>query len=221
MKFSEVLIRDAIPSWEKMLDHPFVKGMRDGTLEKEKFREYLVQDTIYLKYYSKVYAWGMIKSDDTTVMRMLYRDMDCILADESMMHIRYLKEFGLSDEQALARPMKPETKAYLDFMLSTSEKAPLADGLIGLMPCAFSYYYLAKKTKERAEKEKTFEENYFRHWMEHYAGEGYAAYFDRTVDLCDRVTAGASEPEKERLLSLFRQGTEHEWNFWDMAYKNV
>ena len=221
MKLSEYLIRDAVPSWQKMLEHPFLTEMTAGTLDRKKFREYLIQDTIYLKYYAKVYAWGFLKTDDTEIMRMLYRDMDCILADESMMHIRYLKEFGLSDAEALARPMQRETKDYLDFMLQTSEKAPLEDGLIGLMPCAFSYYYLAEKVREKAILLGTYENNYFREWMEHYAGDGYRAYYERTVDLCDRVTKDVSEEKAERLLQLFRTGTMHEMNFWNMSYREV
>ena len=44
MKFTEKLLKEAMPIWEKYLDHPFIKEIGEGTLDKNKFREYLVQD---------------------------------------------------------------------------------------------------------------------------------------------------------------------------------
>lgn len=218
MIFAEELMNSVKSRWDEMVQHPFVMGMSGGTLEKEKFLYYLVQDTIYLKYYAKVYAWGMIKTDDTDLMRRLYRDMDVIIADETMMHIRYLKALGLTEEEALARPMHPVTKAYLDYMLTTSENGSLAEGLVGLMPCAFSYYYIACRCKENAIANGTYEGNYYKEWMDHYSGEGYKACYERTIDICQIAVRGLGEAEKSRLMEIFYNGTEHEFAFWDMAY---
>ena len=54
--------------WAGYLEQPFVKGMGDGTLPKEKFRFYLIQDYRYLLEYAKVFAMGVIKSDKEELM---------------------------------------------------------------------------------------------------------------------------------------------------------
>ena len=49
MGFSEVLFKEVEEIWNEYLEHPFVKGIGEGTLDKEKFKNYLIQDYLYLK----------------------------------------------------------------------------------------------------------------------------------------------------------------------------
>ena len=50
MKFSEVLFSEVKKIWDGYLEHPFVKGIGEGTLDKEKFKNYLIQDYLYLDH---------------------------------------------------------------------------------------------------------------------------------------------------------------------------
>ena len=45
--------------WAEYYVHPFVKGIEDGTLDKEKFRYYIKQDYLYLMEYTKVFGIGV------------------------------------------------------------------------------------------------------------------------------------------------------------------
>lgn len=40
--------------WQETLRHPFVRSLADGTLEKEAFYYYLLQDDYYLSHFEKV-----------------------------------------------------------------------------------------------------------------------------------------------------------------------
>ena len=62
MKFSQVLFEEVKGLWNEYLEHPFVKGIGEGTLDKEKFKNYLIQDYLYLKDYAKVFAMGVVKA---------------------------------------------------------------------------------------------------------------------------------------------------------------
>lgn len=44
MNVSERFYQKAMPVWKTYFDHPFVRGIGDGTLPKEKFQYYMVQD---------------------------------------------------------------------------------------------------------------------------------------------------------------------------------
>ena len=68
--------------------------MGENTLDKEKFRKYLIQDFLYLKEYAKVYAMGLIKSDKMENIKFFKESIVGILEDESATHIEYLKDFG-------------------------------------------------------------------------------------------------------------------------------
>ena len=56
MSFIEDLWAGIKPIYRKILDHPFIKGLVDGSLEEERFRFYVVQDALYLREYAKSIA---------------------------------------------------------------------------------------------------------------------------------------------------------------------
>ena len=39
--------------YARILDHPFPTGLTDGTLPKESFRYYILQDALYLREYAR------------------------------------------------------------------------------------------------------------------------------------------------------------------------
>lgn len=219
MGFAQELMNAAAPVWEKFYAHPFIRGMVDGTLDREKFAWYLMQDSQYLKDYAKVYATSFVKTDDVHLMRCIYRDMSVILSDESMMHMRYLKDMGYTEEDAFAAPTASENREYLDYMLSVAREGSVAEGLVSLMACTFSYYHIAVHAREDALKKGTLENNYFAGWINDYVGDIYKGIYDRTVDMCEKLAAGTSEAEKARLKEIFVRSSEYELGFWDMAMR--
>ena len=48
---------------EKCLNHPFVIGLADGSLEQNAFRIYVAQDAFYLNAFIKAYALALAKSN--------------------------------------------------------------------------------------------------------------------------------------------------------------
>ena len=53
MKTSERLLNASKTIWDAYNEHPFVLGIQNGTLERDKFRYYIMQDFLYLKDYAK------------------------------------------------------------------------------------------------------------------------------------------------------------------------
>ena len=51
-------------------EHPFVLGIQSGTLDREKFRRYMIQDCLYLKDYAKVFAIGVTKARDIQIANL-------------------------------------------------------------------------------------------------------------------------------------------------------
>lgn len=52
--------------WKFYNEHPFVQGIQDGSLAKDKFKYYIMQDYLYLKEYAKVFAIGVAKAKNYT-----------------------------------------------------------------------------------------------------------------------------------------------------------
>ena len=72
MTTTERLLNVSKEIWEAYHEHPFVKGIADGSLDKEKFKYYMIQDYLYLLDYTKVFAIGVAKSDIKNVDINLY-----------------------------------------------------------------------------------------------------------------------------------------------------
>lgn len=49
MNTAEDLLAVSAEIWDAYFRHPFVRGIRDGTLDKARFRFYLMQDALYLE----------------------------------------------------------------------------------------------------------------------------------------------------------------------------
>ena len=94
MKFTEELFDEVKEIWDEYLKHPFVKGIGEGTLDKEKFKNYLIQDYLYLKDYAKVFAMGLVKARTMKEMKFYHESIKGILEDETAVHVNYLKDLG-------------------------------------------------------------------------------------------------------------------------------
>lgn len=71
--FVEALI-DSLPekTWSQYIDHPFVRGIAEGTLPIECFTHYLKQDYIYLKNYARAAALGAFKCMTTLLCYIFF-----------------------------------------------------------------------------------------------------------------------------------------------------
>lgn len=70
MKLSEKLYLSAKEIWDSYYEHPFIKGIGEGSLDINKFKYYMIQDYLYLLDYTKVFALGVIKSKDESNMKI-------------------------------------------------------------------------------------------------------------------------------------------------------
>ncbi len=62
--FTQHLKKLAQPIWDAQLKHPFVEALGNGSLPKEKFRFYVIQDSLFLFELAKVFSSAPQKSAD-------------------------------------------------------------------------------------------------------------------------------------------------------------
>ena len=88
MTVTERLLKDTESIWAEYHQHPFVQGIADGTLDKEKFKYYMIQDYLYLLDYTKVFAIGVAKAKDMAFMKRFANSTHAILDGEMDIHRR-------------------------------------------------------------------------------------------------------------------------------------
>ena len=72
LPFVSALVQADLPVWEQCLQTEFLQKMENGTLSEDCFKSYLVEDSLYLREYSKVFAWGILHSRDMEEIRNYY-----------------------------------------------------------------------------------------------------------------------------------------------------
>ena len=106
--FVQQLVQESLPVWEKCLHSEFLTHLADGTLDEACFKGYIVEDSLYLREYAKVFAWGMTKAKDMQTIRTYYSLLSFVNESEDAARLHYLKHFGLTDEGIQSLPLRPE-----------------------------------------------------------------------------------------------------------------
>ena len=125
MTFLEQCIQDSMPIWRQCLESEFVQGVAHGTLPEACFKGYIVDDSLYLREYSKVFAWGMLHSHDMEEIRTYYSLLSFVNESEDATRRHYLRRYGITDEEIQPLPLRPENRAYVDCMLTAAREGAL------------------------------------------------------------------------------------------------
>ncbi|WP_195695257.1 thiaminase II [Priestia megaterium] len=217
MKFSERLYEKLQPIWRQNHNHPFVQGMGDGTLEKEKFRFYMIQDYLYLIDYAKLFAIGAMKATDLQTMGKFAALLDSTLNEEMSLHREYAKKFEISEKELEKAQPSPTTLAYTHYMLHVGQSGTLAELVAALLPCMWSYWEIGKELSEKPGANNEF----YREWIEMYSSEEFGELATWCINLFDSLAEDKSEAELEKLEEIFLNTTRFEYMFWDMAYNEA
>lgn len=215
MSLSNELFGIAEPLWARQLQHPFVKGLGDGTLEEERFKRWVLQDYGYLKEFARVFAWAVAKADRLESMAWYSGVLDLTLNTEMDLHRQYAARFGISESALEAEPMWPTTRAYTDFLVRTAADGDMVDLLAALLPCAWGYVYIARKLGEMGPPE----DPRYADWIEQYASQEFADALEWLRAELDRLSEGIGEKKAHRVREIFLTSTRYEGLFWDMCWK--
>lgn len=122
MTFFEEAVAAAMPLWRAAADEDFLTGMGEGTLDRQAFLDYIVQDSLYLRDYLKAYAMALFKSQTLRQMQVFYSVLGYVNDGENATRLRYLSEAGLTDDDVDTMEKKPACAAYTDFLLRVARE---------------------------------------------------------------------------------------------------
>ncbi len=197
-----------------ILDHPFLQGLTDGSLDREAFRHYVVQDALYLTEYARALAICGARSPDDRAIQMFCEHAAGAIAVERQLHEGFFREFGLSEEEVRATEMAPTNLAYTSYLLAVTYGGSFPEALGAVLPCYWIYWEVGKHLLDRGSPDPLY-----RRWIETYGGEEYGEIVRAVLQLTDRIGGGLSEVELVRMGRRFRETARYEWMFWDMGYR--
>lgn len=216
MKLSERLHQAAAPIWEQCHQHPFVRGLGDGTLDVKKFQYFLLQDYLYLFDYARVFAYGVIKAQDQNLMRVFAENVDAILGGEMKIHRAYMARMGISEAEVLDVRPALSNLSYTHYMLSEAAGGGVAEIVAAILSCSWSYAEIGSRLAQ--ERPESMDHPFYGEWVRGYAGEDYQKTNDALIALMDRLAEGCTEEEAQRLEDIFVNCSRYELGFWEMAW---
>ncbi len=208
---------DCTADWVAYTDHAFVRAMGDGTLPEAAFRDYLVQDYLFLIQFARAYALAIYKGRSLAEMREGFQGLKAILDVEMDLHVRMCAGWGLTAHDLESAAEKGATIAYTRFVLDTGNAGDLLDLYVALAPCMIGYGEIGARLAADSGP-LTHEENPYAEWINEYASIAYQELTQSTIENLDTLAAGMmTEARYPRLLKLFSSATRLEAEFWQMG----
>ena len=202
------------PVYEKTLEHPFLRGLTDGTLARDKFQFYLEQDAQYLRVFGQALSVLASKAPREEWARTLNRHAVDAVEVERALHETILGKFGVQPTQASRVRMAPVNVAYTNHLLVAVERGTFAEGLAAMLPCYWIYWEAGKVLMKRGSKNREYQQ-----WIDQYASEDYGRSVQEVLAMMDATAREMTPAQRERCLELFERGARYEWMFWDMAWR--
>ena len=218
MTFMEKVVRKNIPIWDNCAETPFMRELRSGMLPEEKFRRYMIQDSIYLKNYARIYGKAIYHSSSLKDIQVYYSILSLVTKEESAVRLSYLKRFGLSDDDIEDMEPLPENQRYIDFLMEVAEGGKIPEIWMAVLPCMLSYSYIFRKI----EKIPGTSGSKYYDFIQDYADPLYADSCRKWCDFAGQKCENLPEAEKRKLGFIFEKASFLELAFWNMAYrKNI
>ncbi|MEE0327379.1 thiaminase II [Butyricicoccus sp.] len=215
MKVSERLYNSIIDLWDKYNEHPFVKGLADGTLPLEKFQFFMIQDHLYLMQYAKVFALGVLKAKNESDMRLFSSLIAATLDTENALHQDYLRRLNISQEMIAQAKPSIVTDSYTNYMIAIAEKEGLGELMAAVLSCSWSYKLIGDFMEKFP---GATEQEFYGEWVNMYISDGYRSSNQLMIDMVDRLTEGYTEQQIQNLEHIVYVCSQYEYMFWDMAW---
>jgi thiaminase (transcriptional activator TenA) len=214
MSFTSELWAAMAPIYTAILRHPFLTGLTDGSLPRDRFVFYAVQDALYLREFARSLALAAARAPEDDWIIMFSDHAANALRVERSLHESFFKEFGLSPADIAATPLAPTNLAYTSYLLAVAYGAPYHEALAALLPCYWIYWEVGKEL-ERAGSANPL----YARWISTYASEEFGAVVRAVLAATDAVGARRQPAERAAMKRHVLTTSRYEWMFWDMGWR--
>ena len=206
--------RAALPVFKKILVHPFVAGLADGTLPQDVFAYYIRQDALYLESYARTMSAIAVR-----LPRQEQRDLMTGFIKDTLAAERYMHELYQSMNEKLLPPVpakaSPTCQLYMSYEARLAATAPVEVACAVILPC-FTVYQQTGAHLLAARKKHG---NPYKDWIDAYADPSFDKATRAAVALCDELAAATTPAVREQMTEAYVEATRMEWMFWDSAWK--
>ena len=212
MSLTQTLRQTYHTLWERMVGHPFVRELGDGTLPVATFRRYFLQDYVFVNDLVAMTALGMAKAPNFTAANTLNQFLTGILNPENDLFERAFRELGAAQEEYASASASPTTQAIGDFLMRTGLEGTFEDIMMILYVTEGTYLDWGTRLLEAGKRPA---HPVYQTWIDLHGPQVLGAFVHWLGVHLDQAII---EPRRPRLEYLFLTALRYEYRFWDAAY---
>ena len=226
---SERLQAAAMPVWQRIIEHPYIQELKQGTLPIETFRCYVQQDWLYLQEFTRTVAVIASRCPEPEQVKFLLSWVEPLVKMEYHFHKKHAAQLDL-DFDHITWEMNEANWAYTRHMLAAAHTGSTAEALAALLPCPCVYSYVGQTLIQGPPSPEPM----YADWIAFYApghvdqteavAEGLRDR-DRRIEaiqqLYDQAASTADAATLARCERNYVISSRYEWWFWDAAYRRA
>lgn len=213
MSFSQEVWQRNLDLFHKTLAHPFNQHLAQGTLDRDAFCHYVIQDAHYLVAYGRALAICGAKAFDSDAIIQFTQGAKEAIVIERELHNGFMQAFGITQTDFEQTPLTAACHHYTSFLTATawSESYPVV--LASLLPCYWIYAEVGKHILQQ-----NVPNNPYQAWIDTYSGEHFNDEVRKVISIVDQVAAQSDALTVEKMHHAYTRGAQLEYLFWDSAY---
>lgn len=190
------------------LGHPFVQGLRTGTLPREIFQRYIAQDAFFLDAFARSYALALAHSPDQQGIHDFFELLAGVL-EELRLHTGYAEKWGVSLSN-----ITPDsaTLDYTNYLLGTAFLRGTGETCAAMTPCMRLYAFLGQSLAAEAENS----DHQYMEWIRTYSSPEFEALATRLESLLDHYAL-----DSDAVHIAYRRALTLEVAFFEVQFETV
>ena len=206
------LKRNSLKEWQQYTKHKFVISLGEGTLQLSCFKDYLLQDYIFLQKFIKILS---LSAYQAKTLEDRNRSVDFIIGikHELSLHASYCKKFNISKSKLLKTKEKKQNKSYTDYVLSVGVKKSNLELFVALSPCIIGYGEIGHNLS----KLKNWKKSKYASWVKMYSSKEYQKIANENIKYLDKLFTKNKKSSYKSLVKIFKKASKLEANFWEMC----
>ena len=196
--------------WLEYTNHKFLSDLVSNKLPDKNFKNYLVQDYIFLQQFLKILALSVYKSKN---FEEINRSINFIkgIDHEIKLHISYCKKWKIPPKSLNNIVVKKANSAYTDHVLRVGKNGDNLDIFSCLSVCIIGYGEIGFKLS----KIKNWKKSKYNSWIKMYSSKEYQQVAKNNIDYLDILLKNNKIKKLNTLKRNFKKSTILERNFWE------
>ena len=189
------------------LEHPFVRGLADGTLPRATFAYYVGQDAFFLEAFARAYSVAAAKAPDWEAFRTFHELAGGVL-EELRLHEGYAARWGVDVHR-----VEPgaATRRYTDFLLATAWQHDVGVTAVAMSPCMRLYAWLGQQLAREGIPDHAYAD-----WIRTYSSDEFEALARQLETLADTYAQ-----DTPLVRATYRYAMECELAFFQAAWETA